>query len=48
MDGKQLGLLESLDKGIRSLLKKAQDTSKDFHEEIADMKELREELKLKI
>lgn len=47
MDGKQLGLPESLDKCTQSLLKKTQDTKKDFHEEMADMKELHEELELK-
>jgi hypothetical protein len=47
MDGTQLGLLESLDKCIRSLLK-PQGTKKDLHEEMADTKkELCEELELK-
>lgn len=47
MAGKQLGLLESLNKCIWSFLKKTQDTMKDLHEEIAGMKELREELEFK-
>jgi hypothetical protein len=49
LDGKQLRILQSLNKSTRSLHRRTEDTNRDIHEENAETKtDLEEELDLRI